>query len=70
MENGFANYDESCGEMNEFIGQTGTDTIHCFVIGDQEIVISTLSVKNNVTAHGEIRKYCAAGENTEILIQY
>jgi hypothetical protein len=70
MENGFADYDESCGEINEYTGQTETDTIHCFVIGDQEIVISTLSVKNNVTAHGEVREYCAAGENTEILIQY
>lgn len=70
MENGFADYDESCGEINEYTGQTETDTIHCFVIGDQEIVISTLSVKNNVTAHDEVREYCAAGENTEILIQY
>ena len=70
MGNGFADYDESCGEMNEFNGQIGTDTIHCFVIGDQDIVISTLSVKNNVTAHGEVTKYCPSGENTEILIQY
>lgn len=70
LENGFADYDESCGEMNEFNGQTGTDTIHCSVIGDQDIVISTLSVKNNVTIHGEHTKYCPSGENTEILINY
>jgi len=70
IDNGLANYEETCGEMNEFYEQTVTDTTHCFVIGDQEIVISTLSLKNNVTTLGEVKKYCASGENTEILIQY
>ena len=70
IKQGYAEYDDACGESREFHGQTVTDTSVCKVIGDQEVTFSIVWEKDNDGGTKEVKKYCASGENTEIIINY